>query len=118
MALREGLDDLVAALREAGIVADLDPQNLTPPAVWVQLESIAHSILSGGMVLRCRLYLIVGDAPAGTVLDNLDPLLGSVLDVVTPNADVDTTVAGVLLPDTPTPLPALQLTIDLPTTPY
>jgi hypothetical protein len=118
MALRAALDDLVAALREAGIPADLDPQNLTPPAVWVQLESIAHSLLDGGLVLRCRLYAIVGDAPAGTVLDNLDALLGEVLDVVTPNADRDTEVAGVLLPDTPNPLPALQLTVDLPTTPY
>jgi hypothetical protein len=118
MALREELDALVAALRAAGIAADLDAQNLTPPAVWVQLESIAHSLLSGGMVLRCRLYAIVGDGPAGTVLDNLDQLLGAVLDVVTPNADRDTDVAGVILPDTSTPLPALHLTVDIPTTPF
>jgi hypothetical protein len=118
MALRAALDDLVAALREAGIPADLDPQNVTPPGVWVQLESVAHSLLSGGLVIRARLYLVVGDAPAGTVLDHLDLLLGSVLEVVTPNADVDTVTAGVLLPDTPAPFPALQLTVDLPTTPY
>jgi hypothetical protein len=118
MALREELDLLVTALRDAGLNADLDAQNLTPPAVWVQLESIAHSILSGGMVLRCRLYAIVGDGPTGTVLDNLDALYETVLDVVTPNTDTDTTVAGVVLPDTSTPLPALQLTVDLPTTPY
>lgn len=118
MALREELDALVDALRAGGIAADLDAQNLTPPAVWVQLESIAHSLLSGGMVLRCRLYAIVGDGPTGTVLDNLDALLGAVLEVVTPNADRDTDVAGVILPDTPNPLPALQLTVDLPAAPY
>jgi hypothetical protein len=116
MALREELELLVEALRGAGISADLDPQNLTPPAVWVQLESIAHTLLSGGTVLRCRLYLIVGDNPAGTVLDHIDTLLYLVLGVVTPNTDTDTTTETVALPDNPTPLPALRLTVDLPTT--
>jgi hypothetical protein len=115
MALREELTALVDALRAGGVPADLDPQNITPPAVWVQLESIAHTLLSGGTVLRCRLYLIVGDAPAATVLDTIDALLGSVLDVVTPNTDTDTTTEVVALPDNPTPLPALRLTVDLPT---
>lgn len=116
MALREELDLLVLSLRSAGISADVDAQNLTPPAVWVQLASISHNLLSGGKTLRTRLYLIVGDAPTGTVLDQLDQLLEDTLTVVTPNADVDSEVAGVQLPDTSTPLPALQLTLDIPTT--
>lgn len=116
MALREELELLVLTLRGAGLTADVDAQNLTPPAVWVQLASISHNLLSGGKTLRVRLYAIVGDAPTGTVLDNLDALLETVLTVVDPNADIDTDVAGVMLPDNATPLPALQLTLDIPTT--
>lgn len=116
MSLKAALVDVTAALNAGGVDASIDAQNVNTPGVWVQLESIAHSILSGGVVVRARLYLVVGDAPATTALDNLDELLAAVLDIVSPNTDRDTESVSVMLPGDSTPLPALQLTVDLPTT--
>lgn len=113
MSLGATLGDLVDTLNAAGIETTLDPQNLNPPGVWVQLQSIQHNILAGQKTIRARLYLVAGDAPADVVLANLDELLADVESLVTPNTDVDTESVAVTLPNDSTPLPSLQLTVDL-----
>lgn len=113
MSLRATLQPLVDALTAGGVPATLDPQNLNPPGAWIQLESLQHNILRGRSTIRARIYLVTGDAPAATVLDQLDQLLTATLAVATPNTPLDTESVTVTLPNDSTPLPALQLTIDL-----
>lgn len=115
MTLADAVNDVAAALVAAGIPASADPQNLTPPGVWVQLDTIAHPYLSGHVTARLKLAVIVGDAGTDHALTALSDLYARCVDVVTPNTDVDTRTLGVYLPDNPTtPLPALQYTVDVP----
>lgn len=112
MGLKSAVSDLVEALNGYGVPAASDPQDLNPPAVWVQLVSVAHDRLDGGGTFRLRLYLVAPDAGTDAALDTFDEWLPRVLAVVTPNTDTDTEAASVYLPDNPsTPLPALQLTV-------
>jgi hypothetical protein len=114
MSLRSAVEDLVAALTAAGISAAADPGELNLPGVWVQLESVAHTLLSGGVTVRLRLYCVAGDTGTLNALDQLSPLYEAVCGVVTPNTDTDTTTVGVQLPDNPTtPMPSLQLSVDV-----
>ena len=114
MSLRSAVEDMVAALNAAGITAAADPGELNLPGVWVQLESVAHTLLSGGVTVRLRLYCIAGDAGTLNALDQLSALYVSVCELVTPNTDTDTTAVGVQLPDNPSsPMPALQLSVDV-----
>lgn len=113
MSIKSAVQDLVDALNAAGVPASADAQEVNPPAVWVQLASIAHDRLDGGGTFRLRLYLVAPDAGTTAALDTFAEWLPQVLAVVTPNTDVDTDAVSVSLPDNPsTPLPALQLTID------
>lgn len=113
MSIKTAVTDLVDALNGAGIDAAADPQDLTPPGVWVQLESIDHNLLSGDVTVRLRLYLIAGDTGTLNALDTLSTLLRRVLRIVDPNTDQPTTGESVYLPDNPsTPLPALRINID------
>lgn len=112
VSVKTAVSDLVDAFNAAGVPAASDPQNLSPPAVWVQLASIAHDRLDGGGTFRLRCYLIAPDTGTDAALDTFTEWLPQVLAVVTPNTDVDTEAASVYLPDNPsTPLPALQLTV-------
>lgn len=113
MSLATAVLDLVDALNAAGIPAAADAGEVNLPGVWVQLDRVAENLLSGGITVTLRLFLIAGDTGTAAALDTLSTLYRQVLTVVTPNTDADTTTAAVQLPDNPsTPLPALQLTVD------
>jgi hypothetical protein len=112
LSVKTAVTDLVEALNAYGVPAASDPQNLTPPCVWVQLASIAHDRLDGGGTFGLRLYLIAPDSGTDAALDTFAEWLPRVLAVVDPNTDRDTEAASVYLPDNPsTPLPALQLNV-------
>lgn len=114
MSLGSAVQGLVDALVSAGIAATADPRDLTPPGVWVMLSELEHTLLSGGVSVRLRMVVVVGDTGTLDALDALSELVGRVVEVVTPNAGVPTTAVPVYLPDNPTtPLPGLQLTVDV-----
>ena len=114
MSLGSAVAHLVAALTAAGIAATADPRDLTPPGVWVMLSEFDHVLLSGGITCRLRLVCVVGDVGTLDALDALSDLLNAVTGVVTPNAGVPSTAVPVYLPDNPsTPLPGIQLTVDV-----
>jgi hypothetical protein len=113
MSVKTAVTDLVEAFNAYGVPAASDPQDLNPPAVWVQLASIAHDRLDGGGTFRLRCYLVAPDTGTDAALDTFAEWLPKVLAVVQPNTDTDTEAASVYLPDNPsTPLPALQLTVN------
>lgn len=107
------LSDVVYALTDEGITATIDPRDLNPPGVLVELESIAHNLLCGSVTTRVRLFCVVPDTGAATALREAAELLTRVLGVVTPNTELDSTYEAVVLPDSPTPLPAILLRVDV-----
>lgn len=62
-------------LRAAGVRADLDPRNINPPAVWIQLREVENLLAAGARMVTFRLFLIVGDAGTEQALAALDQLL-------------------------------------------
>lgn len=64
-------DQLVAA----GVRAVLDPRDVNPPAVWIQLGGVENMLAAGTRLVTFRLFLIVGDAGTEQALAALDQLL-------------------------------------------
>lgn len=112
MSIKTAITDLVETFNAYGVPAAADPQELTPPGVWVQLQSFALDQLDGAAAYRLRCYLVAPDSGTDAALDTFATWLPRVFAVVTPNTDTDTEAAAVYLPDNPsTPLPALQFTV-------
>jgi hypothetical protein len=107
------LTDLMWALIGAGIDATIDPRDLNPPAVLVELESISHNLLSGGVTTRVRLFCVVPDVGTGEALRMAAALMMRVLAVVEPNTELDSTYEAISTPDGTGPLPAILLRVDV-----
>lgn len=110
--------ELVARLRAAGFLADVDPERLNPDpaAIWVQPREVRDWTLAGGATLVAWLYLVVGNTDTPHAMTLLDDALEGVLELVAP-ADSDNTIdltAAVVLPANPSaPLPAYRVAVDL-----
>jgi uncharacterized protein YidB (DUF937 family) len=109
------LDAVVAELTAAGLRASINPAKLTPPAVWVSLDKLIPELLDGNGAAQIRVNLIVPDTTLPQGLDALDQLLAKVWAVL-PLAVEDVTPEGVVLPDSPNPLPSLRVTVQVPYT--
>lgn len=107
------LSDLVYVLTDAGIDATIDPRDLNPPAVLVELESIAHNLLSGGVTTRVRLFCVVPDLGLPSALREAARLMSDVLAVVEPNTEMDSTFEAISTPDGGGPLPAILMRVDV-----
>lgn len=106
--LAQVLDDTVEHLRAAGIRAAIDAVGVNLPGVWVWLGTIEPNRFDGNGDVHVVLNLMTADLAAADVLDQLDQLLGDVLDLVDTEGDI--TPVSIVLPGTPNTLPALQLT--------
>lgn len=110
--------DLAAAqvvdrLRTAGIAADVDPRNLDPPAVWVQLAQVdtPRKFKAGHYAATWNLTCIAPDAgttDALRALGELSDTLAATFGTVTGG-----TALGIILPSGPDPLPGLQWQVAL-----
>lgn len=106
----DDVDDLVAQLVAAGIRADTDPAAVNLPGVWVQVARFEPHTFAGFRT-EARLQLITGDSDSRRVMEDLVTLLNQVAGVIGPRPARARTV---LLPgDTPTRLPALEITLQL-----
>lgn len=112
--LAASLQSLVDTLNSVeGLHAVLDPRDINPDCVYVDLESLSHEYLCGQAEMTVRLTLITGDSGRIQALSNLSSMLDKVLTVLSP--DGDTQVGA-----TPTnaggqPLPCLVVTVKVPT---
>lgn len=104
------VDDLVEALRAAGLRADVDPAQLNPPCVWVNVTGLGDHTLDG-IQIRTRLVCIAPDQTHRRAMGVLAGLYNKVVSVVDPAGE--TTTQGTVLPDAPTPLPSLSVPFDL-----
>jgi hypothetical protein len=109
-----GLQD---RLRAAGYTADLDPERLDPPGVWLQPRTVTDRALDGGGSLVLWLYLIAPNVDAHRALQLLDDLVEGLpeLDLAADDGDPDLDLtAAVVLPTNPSaPLPAFRVAVTL-----
>lgn len=106
------ITDLVALLATVDIPASVDPADVNLPGAWIAVEDITHQVtLNGTMRLAVAVYLIVPDIDPRRAMESLAPVYNRLMEVVTPDGKV--TPTGVVLPDNPTPMPALRVPVYL-----
>lgn len=109
------LDDLVELLKDAGIRSvDTDESKINAPGVWIRLDTIRQTQLTG-LTLGLTLFLVVGDTDKRRALKGLQDLWNEVIPVLAAigGPTGPTTRAGLILPGSTTPLPALAVPLDL-----
>ena len=106
--IRTALQDVVDHLVDNGISASLDGAQVQWPGVWVWPGAIRPELLNGNGTMLALLQLAVPNTEAGAALDQLDELLGDVLDLFDSEGDV---LPQLVQPPGASPLPGLQVTI-------
>lgn len=113
------LETFRAQLADAGpFQVSYEPKDLKVlPAVWIRVDAIdVASVLADGHTrLPLTLHLVTRAKPLQDALGDLLPVLDAVCSVLTPTGDV--TIAGVVLPGSQTPMPALAVPYELRTIP-
>lgn len=90
----------------------MDPAQVNPGrGAWLALDEVRVTNLAGQLQLRCSLFLIAPDLDPQRALAKLAPMLNTLRTVVQPDGPV--TPQGVVMPDSPTPLPALRVPVYL-----
>jgi len=105
------IEQLLDALKAAGVFASMDPAKVNLPGGWLALDEVRPHSLAGRLQLRCALYLIAPDKDALRAVGVLTGLYNKARTVLTPDGPVVT--QGVVMPDSPTPLPALRVPVHL-----
>lgn len=116
----DDLDALIALLKAADPGHELirsvsvDPSEVNVPGIWVAVEGIGPHTFAG-VTIRTTLYLIVPDGDIRRVLTKLADMFNLVRPAL-PGPHDPATRAGVVLPSSTTPLPALAVPFNLLTT--
>lgn len=111
LATVQGIVDLLNSVE--GLHAVLDPRDINPDCIYVDIESLSHEFLCGSADATLKLMLITGDVGKAQALQNLSEMLDKLLTVLTP--DGDTQVGSTTPPGSPNPLPILVVTLKVPT---
>lgn len=113
------LDELAQLLVEVDGVrsANVDETKVQTPGVWIRVDGISLDTLAG-LTIKTTLFLIVSERDRPRALVELQTLFNKVMPVLRNigGPTGDTTTAGVVLPGSQTPLPALAVPLDLLTT--
>lgn len=106
------VEELAQRLRDAGLSASADPAEVNTPGVWVTLDTLAPVTVDDSWELVCACFLVCGDLPYPQAYASLQELYTSLAAAgVTPDGPV--THQGLVLPDSPTVLPALRVPVNL-----
>ncbi len=107
------IDDLIAACEalDPPLAVTMNPADVNPPGAWLNIDQIRTLTLSGELELQCSIYLIAPDQDPKRALATLAPMLTRFRAVWIPDGPV--VPMGVVLPDSPTPLPALRVPVYL-----
>lgn len=103
--------DVVDQLAAAGLAATIDPRDLNPPGVWVQLANVRPAYLATGAAYDADwyLYLIAPNIGTGQEFAVISPLADQLLAAGWALADGQT--IAVTLPDGADPYPSLRFTL-------
>lgn len=106
---------LAHRLRAADIDASVDPRDINPPGVLVAGDAVLPLVkLSGDYRLRASVILFARDAGDADAYAALSDLYGQVVAVLGRDLDPDDApFERAVLPDNPTALPTLRLTVTL-----
>lgn len=112
----DDLEPVIEALAAIGIQASMDSSKLRPPAVWIKFDGIGSEDTLGGLVIKTRLFAVVGKTnEAWRANKALALLWNKVRPVVQkyggPSGDV--TAPGLVLSGSTAVLPALSIPLDL-----
>lgn len=108
------IDELVDVCKalDPPLGVSMDPKDVEPGrGGWLSLDEIRTTNVAGDLELRCNLYLIAPDHDPHRALAALAPMLNSLRTRVTPDGPV--VPIGVVMPHSPTPLPALRVPVYL-----
>ncbi|MFW0784506.1 hypothetical protein AAFP35_08275 [Gordonia sp. CPCC 206044] len=115
MDILDELNALVTTLRDAGVDAYLDPRDLNPPCAWVVARNFTVCQTIGGSgEMQVEVYLIVPDLGYEQDCLQLNALLDRALEVIQPDEPVSLS-EQVGIPGVTSPLPAYQITVNIPT---
>lgn len=103
--------DLCALITSTGLKASVDPTELNLPGAWVALDQLGPARLSGTTQLDVSVYLIAADADPRRAMTALATMYNQLRQVLTPDGKVRP--QGVILPENPTPMPALRVPVYL-----
>lgn len=97
------------ALRTGGVSADIDPEAVNLPGVWIHLGTVYPDRLNGDGSVDVLLSLLAANTAHTDAIQHLDQLLPRVLDVVDPEGDI--IPQSVVMPGpSQTTLPSLLVT--------
>lgn len=104
---------LVDLLTAEGFTADQDPAKLTSlPGVWVTLDRTLPLTIGGEWSLECSLYIITRETDHRRAYESLAGQVTQLLEAgVRPDGPV--VPQAVVMPGSPTPLPALRFPIHI-----
>lgn len=107
-----GLTQLAELLVAAGMSASVNPEDVNVPGAWVTCENFRHLTVAGDIQLGCVVYLVAAQGDYITALDQLAGLYNQAVPaLLVPDGPV--TTQALVLPDTPTPYPALRVPVNL-----
>lgn len=110
---RAELDAVAAALTAGGVMAAIDPRDVTPPAAWVHLGGWSYDLLSGVCVsAQLVVDLVATDAGVRDALGQLDDLENDTVTILGPPA-AEVQATTVTLPDSSAVLPCYRLLYDV-----
>jgi hypothetical protein len=107
------LEGVAQVLRDAGVRASVDPQNLNPPCAWVSTSKYAVEYLCGEGILTVDIYLITINNGVPQAIKSLQSMLTRALTVLEPEGDVSL-AESVSLASGGDGLPAYKITITVP----
>ncbi len=108
------VDELIGLCRDLDppLGVSMDPAEVNPGrGGWLAIDEIHAANVRGDLELRCSLFLIAPDIDPKRALGKLAPMLNRLRTIITPDGPV--VPQGVVMPDSPTPLPALRVPIYL-----
>lgn len=79
----------VELLRDVGLTADTNTERLNPPCVWVAHDRLDLNTLDGGGDVHLSVFLAVPDHGYDAALQQLQQLLRTVLQVLTPDGEIE-----------------------------
>lgn len=107
------IDELVELCADLAppLAVSMDPADVNLPGAWLNLDEVRPLNVAGDLELRCSLYLIAPDQDPKRALGILGPMLNRFRTVWAPDGPV--VPMGVVMPHSPTPMPALRVPVYL-----
>lgn len=111
----DDVDDLVEALRDAGLYVDFEPARMQLPGVWVNITG--YGFLLAGLIHKIELVILTADSDPRSALKAAQPVFNTVLDTIAPlGGPTDDPVTGIWTMRDGSRRPGIAIPFDMLTT--